>query len=92
MSAVLALLAEAVEKENLLIREFQLAHDSRRIELGVQDDYHADFTVLVATQFLAAVLERGAPRVLTDLQAAVSFDRDFAVLLASLVIRAAKKV
>lgn len=35
VSAVLALLAVAVGDEDLFIREFQLAHDSRRIELGV---------------------------------------------------------
>jgi len=49
MSTVLALLAVAVENENFLVREFELAHDSHRIKLGVQDDYHADFAVLLAS-------------------------------------------
>lgn len=92
MSAVLALLAVAVGKENLLVREFHLAHDSRRIELSVHDDYDADFAVLVVTQLLASILERGASCILTDLQIAVSFDRDFAILFASLIVCTAKRM
>lgn len=91
VSAVLALLAVAVGDEDLLVRELQVTHDRDRVELGVQDYYHAGLAVLLVGQLLAAVLEGGAPRVLADLQTAVTFDDDLAGLLASLVVRAAKE-
>jgi len=91
MSAVLALLAVAVENENLLVRELELAHDSCRIELGVQDDYHADFAVLLTSQLLTSVLEGGAPRVLAYLEIAVTLHSDFAGLVVLLVACAANK-
>lgn len=91
MSAILALLAIAIENEDLLVRELQLAHDGRRIELGVQDDYHAGFAVLLASQLLTSVFEGGAPCVLAYLKIATSLDGDFASLVAFLVICAANK-
>lgn len=92
MSAVLALLAVAVGDEDFLIREFQLAHDSRRIELGVQNDYNADLAVLFASQLLASILEGRAPRVLAYLEVAVPFDDDLATFVAFLVICATNKL
>lgn len=89
MSAILALLAVAIENEDLLIRELQLAHDSRRIELGVQDDYCAGFAVLLASQLLASVLEGGASCVLAYLEIAASLDGDFTGFVAFLVVCAA---
>jgi len=91
MSAILAQLAVAVENEDLLVRKLQLAHDSYRIELSVQDDYHAGFAILLASQLLASILEGGALRVLAYLKIAVSFDGDFTGLFAFLVVCAANK-
>lgn len=91
MSAILALLAIAIEDENLLVRDLQLAHDSRRIKFGVQDDYHAGFAVLLTSQLLTSELERGAPCVLAYLEIAVSLDGEFAGLVALLVVCAANK-
>lgn len=91
MSAILALLAVAIENEELLVGELQLAHNSRRIELGVQDDYHAGFAVLFASQLLASVFERRAPCLLAYLEIATSLNGDFASLVALLVVCAANK-
>lgn len=91
MSAVLALLAVTVGDEDLLIRKFQLAHDSRRIELGVQNDYHADLAVLLPSQLLASILEGRAPCVLAYFEVAVSFDDGLASFVASLIVCAANK-
>lgn len=89
--AVLALLAVTVENEDLLVGELELAHDSRRIELSVENDCHADFAVLLASQLLTSILERGAPGVLAYLEVAVTLDGDFAGLVVLLVARAANK-
>lgn len=91
VSAVLALFAVAIEDEDLLIREFQLAHDSHWIELAVKNDYNADLAVLIASQLLASILEGRAPRVLAYLEAAVAFDDGLATFVAFLVVCAANK-
>lgn len=89
VSAVLVLLAVAVEHVQFLVRELQLSDDSRGAKVRVQDHGRADLAVLLDGQLLPRVLERRAPGVVANLQIPIALDHDLAVLIAFLVARAA---
>ena len=71
----------------LLVGEFQFTHDGGRAEVRVQHYRHADFSVLLATQLLTRVLERGALGILANLQVPVALHHDLPILVASFVVR-----